>query len=134
LENNNARSIVLRYFEEVWNQRKLQTANDLLDASFIGHERNAEDVKGPGGIQLVASAFFQNFPNATFTVIQAIVEDNSVAVHLFFEGVHRQTDRPIKVSGMIFVQLHEGKIMETWSNWDEYGMFRQMGGRLVFDE
>lgn len=35
---------------------------------------------------------------------------------------------------MIFVQLREGKIIETWSNWDEFGMFQQIGGKFVFDE
>jgi predicted ester cyclase len=134
VEINSAKSTVLRYFEEVWNQRKLQTAKELLADSFIGHERNADDAIGANGLQSVASAFFQNFPDATFSVIQAIGEDDTVALHLRFEAVHRQTGRPVKVSGMIFIQLNEGNIVESWSNWDEYGMFQQIGGKLVFDE
>lgn len=134
MPNDKARSIVLRYFEEVWNQRKLAAIHDLLDPAFIGHERNADDVIGLNNLHLVANTFSQNFPNATFTVIKAVAEENMVAVHLCFEAEHRQTGRPVKVSGMIFVQLREGKIVETWSNWDEYGMFQQIGGKFVFDE
>jgi predicted ester cyclase len=134
MANHNARSIVYHYFEEVWNQRKLEAIHDLLDPAFVGHERNADDVIGPSGVHSVANTFFQNFPNATFTVIKAVAEENMVAVHLCFEAVHHNTRRPVTVSGMIFVQLREGKIVETWSNWDEYGMFRQIGGTFVFDE
>jgi predicted ester cyclase len=134
MAHSNAKSIVLRYFEEVWNQRKLEAIHDLLDPAFIGHERNADDVIGLSGLHLVANTFFQNFPNAVFIIIKTVAEENMVAVHLYFEAVHHNTGHPIKVSGMIFVQLSEGKIMETWSNWDEFGMFRQIGGKFVFDE
>lgn len=64
MANDNARSIVLRYFDEVWNQRKLAAIHDLLDPTLVGHERNADDVIGLSDLDVVANTFFQNFPNA----------------------------------------------------------------------
>jgi len=116
MPSSTARDTILRYYQEVWNQRKLETITEFLTPSFVGHERNTNDVYGPDGVRLVANTFFENFPDATFTIVGIIAEGDRVAAHLYFEAMNRTTNRPVKVSGMIFLRLDKGKIIETWSN------------------
>ena len=79
----------------------------------------------------VANTFFRNFPDAAFTIIDTIAEGNIVVLHLLAQGTHSASGRPISVTGMGLFRLVDGKITESWSNWDELGMTQQLGGRVV---
>jgi predicted ester cyclase len=127
------KAIVLRYFEEVWNARNLDLIDELLAPTFVGYERNATNTYGPSDMRQVASTFFGNFSDAMLTILDTIAEDNIVVLHLRVQGTHSASGRPISVTGMGLFRLVDGKITESWSNWDELGMSRQLGGRVMFD-
>jgi predicted ester cyclase len=131
--SNVPKTIVLHYFEGVWNARQLNLIDELLIPTFVGYERNASDTYGPAGMRQVANTFFRNFPDATFTILDAIAEGDVVVLHLHVQGTHSASGRPISVTGMGLFRLVDGKITESWSNWDELGMSQQLGGRVVFD-
>jgi predicted ester cyclase len=128
-----ATTAVLRYFEGVWNARHLDLIDELLAPTFVGYERNATNTYGPAGMRQAANMFFHRFPDATFTILDTIAEGDVVVLHLRFQGTHSASGRPICVTGMGLFRLVDGKITESWSNWDELGMSQQLGGRVVFD-
>jgi len=35
--------------------------------------------------------------------------------------------RAVRVSEMVFFRIKDGKIVEAWEEWDEYGLRRQLG-------
>ena len=80
----------------------------------------------------MAQAFRDRFADARLTIIDAIAEADSVVLHLHVQATHTATARPITISGMVRYRVIEGKIAESWSNWDELGMLRQLGGQIVF--
>jgi predicted ester cyclase len=125
------KAVVMRFFQEVWNAQHLDVSDELLAPTYLGHERNAADTHGPIGMRQVAQAFRRSFPDATFTIIDAIAEADSVVLHLRLDARHAATDRPIAISGMVLYRLRAGKIAESWSNWDELGMQQQLGGQIV---
>jgi predicted ester cyclase len=126
------KAVAVRLFEEVWNAQHLDVTNELLAPTYLGHERNAADTHGPSGMRQVAQAFRDRFADARFTIIDAIAEADSVVLHLHVQATHTATARPITISGMVLYRVIEGKIAESWSNWDELGMLRQLGGQIVF--
>ena len=128
-----SKTVVLRYLEGVWNARDLDLIDELLAPNFVGYERNATNTHGPAGMRQAANTFFRKFPVATFTILDTIAEGDIVVLHLLVQGTHGASGRPISVTGMGLFRLIDGKITESWSNWDEFGMSQQLGGRVVFD-
>jgi predicted ester cyclase len=125
------KTVVVRFFEQVWNAQHLDVTDDLLAPAYLGHERNAADTHGPSGMRQVVQAFRRRFPDALFTIIDAIAEADTVVLHLRLQATHAATARPIAISGMVLYRLVAGKIAESWSNWDELGMLQQLGGQIV---
>jgi predicted ester cyclase len=125
------KTVVVRFFEEVWNARQPHVTDELLAPTYLGHERNAADTHGPIGMRHVAQAFHGAFPDARFTLIDVIAEADSVVLHLRVDATHAATGRPVAITGMVLYRLRAGKIAESWSNWDELGMLQQLGGQIV---
>ncbi|MFN8492407.1 MAG: ester cyclase [Caldilineaceae bacterium] len=127
------KAIITRYFTEVWNNRQFALFDQLLAPTVVGHERNAPDVHGIAEMRQLADTFFARFPDAQFTILDLVAEQNTVMVHLRVQATHAATGRAIMVTGMELLRIANGQISETWSNWDELGLFQQIGGRVVFD-
>ncbi len=125
------KTVVVRFFEGVWNAQHLDVTDELLAPTYLGHERNTADTLGPIGMRQVAQTFRRTFPDALFTIIDAIGEADTVVLHLRLDATHAATARPIAISGMVLYRLVAGKIAESWSNWDELGMLQQLGGQIV---
>jgi predicted ester cyclase len=125
------KTLVVRFFEAVWNARQLYVCDELLAPTYLGHERNAADTHGPIGMCQVAQAFQGAFPDARFTIIDVIAEADRVILHLRVDATHAAQARPVTITGMVLYRLRAGKIAESWSNWDELGMLQQLGGQIV---
>src|SRR5690242_15542437 len=80
-----------------------------------------------------ARAFRSTFPDARFTIVDAIAESDKVVLHLRFLATHSAGGRLISMTGMVLYRLVAGKIVESWSNWDELGPLKQLGGQVVRD-
>jgi predicted ester cyclase len=60
-------------------------------------------------------------------------EGDMVAALMPFSGTHRGSvldlppaGRAVRVSEMVFFRIKDGKIVEAWEEWDEYGMRQQL--------
>ena len=38
----------------------------------------------------------------------------------------KPTHKTIKFSGMVFIKAKNGKVLETWDEWDRYGVLAQI--------
>ncbi|HAB19832.1 MAG TPA: ester cyclase [Verrucomicrobiota bacterium] len=126
LENENT-EIVRRWFEEVWNQRRLETIDELLADDAVAY-----DLGGPGATIRGASAFraAAEMLHAAFGEMHFVVEDifgveDRVAVRLAARLRHTgplgqlpATGNEVTVPVMCLLRLRDGKIIEGWNNWD----------------
>lgn len=127
------KAVVMRYFAEVWNKQHFDLLEQFVAPTCVFHECNAPAVCGLAEMRQVGNTFFTRFPDAQFTVVNAVARQNLVAVQLRVQATHAESGRAITVTGMQFLQLANGQISESWSNWDELGLLQQIGGRIVFD-
>jgi steroid delta-isomerase-like uncharacterized protein len=137
LERN--KIVVRRALEELWNNGNLSIVDELYDAGFVrqdpatpGFESGLESVKR------LATLYRTAFPDLRVTIEDMIVEGDKVVTRWISTGTHQgelqgiaPTGRAITVSGISITCLSGGKIVEEQSNWDNFGMMRQLG---VIDE
>jgi predicted ester cyclase len=112
-----------------------QTAlKELLAPHFVGHHFGAP---GPlnhemllQGISAVNSAFSNN----EYTIEDQIAEGDMVATRVTWRAIHSgdyqglsPTGKQITISGIAIERHKDGKIVERWLNYDQWGLMQQLG-------
>ncbi len=127
------KNIVRRAVEEPW-KGNLDVVDELTAPDYIGHDpANPEPLRGPEGIKEFISSYRAAFPDARITVEQQLAEGDLVATRWSGRGTHegelmgiQPTRKQVTVSGLTISRLADGKIVEEFSNWDNFGMMQQL--------
>jgi steroid delta-isomerase-like uncharacterized protein len=129
-------NLVRRWFEEVWNQGRMETVHELLDphARGMGQGGGGTEISGPKDFVVFAKRLLGAFPDMNFTIDDAFGDGNKVVARWSATMTHTgpdlgfaATNREAHVTGITIVQIENGKIVAGWDNWDQLAMFRQLG-------
>jgi len=128
-------SIIRRLYEEVWNGRKLQTLNELVSPSHALHGPNFSGSSiGPEAYKHQVAQFVAGFPDLRWMIEEMISEKDKVVVLWTFTGTHKgeyrgiaATNKKVSVDGITVHHITDGKIMDSYANWDTWGMMQQLG-------
>ena len=127
------KTLVQRWFSEVWNEGRADAIDEMLadDAVIQGLGAN---LQGPAEFKRFHSAYRNAYPDVTIDVDDLVAEGDMVAVRWSAIGTHRgdglgfpATGRRAQFTGMVFVRIKEGKLVEGWNNFDQLGMLQQLG-------
>ena len=124
-----------RILEEVFGGGNYGIADELIAADAVGHDPALpEPVSGPEGLKEAARGYRSAFPDLTMTVDAVIAEGDMVAIRWTARGTHKgdlfgivPTGREATVTGITIDRHVDGKIAESWTNWDTLGLLQQLG-------
>jgi predicted SnoaL-like aldol condensation-catalyzing enzyme len=78
-----------RYFDEVWNQGRLDVLDELIAPNYINHSPGAPNPKpGPEGLKPIVAAIRKGMPDVNFTIQDMVVAPDKVAVRVVMTGTH----------------------------------------------
>jgi steroid delta-isomerase-like uncharacterized protein len=128
--------LVRRWFQEVWNEGRIETVEELLgpDAVIHGLGEQGMAVRGPKAFLNFFSTMRTAFPDMRVQVEQVICEGEWFATR--FSAVMSYTGgglgfpangKKAKVDGMAMGRILDGKIAEGWNIWDQRAMLTQLG-------
>jgi steroid delta-isomerase-like uncharacterized protein len=127
------KALVRRWFDEVWNQGRTETVDELLAEQALVHGLGP-DLRGPAGFKLFHAAYRDAFPDVVIRVDDMVAEGNMVATRWSGTATHSgdglgfaATGRPVKFTGMVIVRVENGKLVEGWNVFDQLGMLQQLG-------
>ncbi|NUP07394.1 MAG: ester cyclase [Polyangiaceae bacterium] len=128
-------AVVRRYFDEVWSAGKLEALDELLAPDYVNHTPSTPNPPpGPGGLKPIVAAFREAFPDLHFTIEDAFVDGDRVAVRVTMEGTHdgtlfgiAPTHKRVRVGQINIERFRDGKIVEHWRVTDELGLMKQLG-------
>jgi steroid delta-isomerase-like uncharacterized protein len=127
--------IAHRWFEEVWNKKRLDAIDEMADPKAVGQGQQFHD----GLINLeefraFASHLQTAFPDLRLTIDDTIAEGDRVVLrwqlHMTHAGQFLQyppTNRNVTVSGITILRIANGKIVAGWDKWDQLGLLEQIG-------
>jgi len=133
------KKVVLRFIEELWNERNLELADELFDENCITHQlRVGSDLKGSrrGAEEMKhhVADWLSSFPDIHFTIEQMLAEGDRVMTQCYALGTHTATwlgipatGRVIKIQMFVVHRLAHGRIVEDWVLVDSLGVFQQLG-------
>jgi len=129
------KTIVHRWFNEVWNEGREETIDELTGPGAVGHGLG----EGPDAIDAASfRVFWRNMrsalPDINIRIEDTIAEGDRVVVRLVLEGTHRgdglgvaASGRRVSIAGVVIVRFVDGVMAESWNSWDQLGLLRQIG-------
>jgi len=124
-----------RLIEDVFSGGRLETADEILAPEAIGHDPALpEPTRGPEGLKAAATGYRTGFPDLTIKVEEQLAEGDSVCTRWTAVGTNTgefwgiaPTGKQATVTGITIDRIAEGKIVESWTNWDALGLMQQLG-------
>jgi steroid delta-isomerase-like uncharacterized protein len=129
------KEVVLRWFDEVWNNGNLAAIDELFAADGIayGLGEHGINVVGPGAFKPFVQKIRDAFPDIHIAVEQTVEEGDWIAARFSAQMTHTggalgilPTGRRVAVSGMTMTRIANGQIVEGHNNWDIAGMMQQL--------
>ena len=129
-------ALMRRWFEEVWNEGRIQTIHDLLapDAVGIGQLEDGRELRGPAEFVPLVERLRGAFPDIKIVVEDAFGSGDKVVMRWSATMTHRgdhlgmpATGKPVRMTGTTIVRIVDHKIVAGWDNWDQLGMLQQIG-------
>jgi steroid delta-isomerase-like uncharacterized protein len=137
LEQEDNKTLVRRWFEEVWNRRLRVSIDELMspDAVVYGLAEGQGPVKGHDGFVPFFERFVSAFPNIRITVDALVAEGDTTVARISATATHTgdglgiaATNRPVNLTGIVWARWRDGKIIEAWNEFDALGMMQQLTG------
>ena len=123
-----------RIFEDVWNHQDLKAIDDLISTDYVHHDAGTVAGNGPEGYRQFVQSYLNAFPDAHFTIHDAFTAGDSEVTRWTVTGTHEgelagipPTGRRFSVTGISIARIANGKIIESWTNWDALGLMQQLG-------
>lgn len=124
------KKIIQRRVEEIWNQGKLATIDELIAANLIS---NGQPV-GREGFRQFVTAVRTAFPDIHFTVEDTVVEGDKVVIRYTGRGTHQgafagipATGKQVQFPGIDIFRIANGQMAEEWLMYDQLGLLQQIG-------
>ena len=126
-----------RWFLEIIAQGPLSVADEIFAGNHIIHHPHAPPSgwpNGPEGLKMVASVFGGGFSDWNISIDDQIAEGDRVATRWTASATNTgplmgmpPTGRAGRVTGVNLARFADGKIVESWFNFDMLTLLQQLG-------
>ena len=119
---------------DVLNKGQFEKVDELFADELVEHDPYQTKTKSPKESFIAAVNVFRSaFPDGVMTIEKQIAEGDFVSTRWSKTGTHMgefmgipPTNRKITFTGIFFDRLENGKIVETWANYDLFGLLQQI--------
>jgi steroid delta-isomerase-like uncharacterized protein len=136
------KKLLQRWFDEVWNQGRSETIDELLARDGIVHGLSDDPQKpviGPAAFHGFHDQFREAFPDMEIVIEDMIAEGDKVVARCSVRGKHQgdslgfaATQSPVEFTGIAIVRVRDGQFVEAWNNFDFMKMYRQLSALSHF--
>ena len=127
-----------RLLEDTFNTGNFEAVDQFMSPEAINHDpaqpARMRHMRGPELVRQTVQLYRNAFPDVRMTVEDVIAAGDKVVLRWRAEGTHRgelegmaPTGARASVTGISIDRWQDGKVVETWTHWDNLGMARQLG-------
>jgi len=131
LEEN--KSLVRRYYDEMWNRWDLSLADELLGEGLTFRGSLGVAVRGRDGFRDYVRAVRRAFPDFHNRIEELVAEGDKVVARLTYTGTHHgelfgigPTGKRVTYAGVALLRIEADRIAEGWVLGDIHGLIRQL--------
>jgi predicted ester cyclase len=127
------KTLLRRFYEEVWGLGRLPLADELFAPDFTGHSPPLGDLRGVRGVKRWVEMWRKGMPDLKVSAEAQYAEENRVATRFRCTGTHtgsligfRPTGKVITLAGMSIAHVEGEKIARSWTEVDLLGLLQQL--------
>ncbi len=133
-ENN--KMIVRRWYQEVLSEKNIALIASLFSKTYTHHEEIVPGgwPRGTAGAEALAQTYHTASSDIQYTIEDQMADGDKVITRWTARGTHTGnflnapgSGRKYTITGISIERIEDGKIAETWSNWDLMGLMAQLG-------
>ena len=119
------------------NERNLAMAPEFIGEGSIHHELGdvpAELRGGPRAMAMFLDLYLRAFPDLKITFEDVIADRDRVVTRWRLEGTQKgplmgiaPSGRRVNIEGIRIDRIADGRIVESWMQWDTLGLLEQIG-------
>jgi steroid delta-isomerase-like uncharacterized protein len=128
------KALIHRLFEEVFNEKRSDRADELIARDYIDHGAVPGQAPGVEGAKQRWAMYFAAIPDMHTTIDDMVAEEDKVTVRWTVGGTQQAalmgippTGKHFRTGGISIYRLAEGKIAEQWEQADMLGLMQQLG-------
>jgi steroid delta-isomerase-like uncharacterized protein len=126
--------LALRFVEEVINQGKMATIDELIAVDAVDHSLPPGLPPGREGVKLFLGMIRAAFPDIHETVVDTLAEGDRVVTRSTWRGTHQgaflgiaPSGKQVSVTATDISRVAAGKFVEHWQAADNLGLLQQLG-------
>lgn len=131
--------VVMRFYDELWNQRRVEIADQIFTADCVTHQLQSgvDDVgvlRNAEAIRHHVAGWLAGFPDLRFDVEQIFAEGDHVVSRCVMHGTHTgawlgmgPTGKTVSIRLIVIHRIRDKKIAEDWVLVESLGFFQQLG-------
>lgn len=132
------KTLVRRFYDEVYNKQNLAVIDELIDPHFMSRTLEAGGIPTREGYKHFITGFLHTFPDVRASVEDVIAEGDKVVARWVVRGTHRgefrgptgsipPTGKQVTVTSIDIFRIADGKFIERWPERDRLGLLQQLG-------
>ena len=135
------KALVRRHFEEIWNNKDLAAADELLAQDYLEHavapfgQAEPGKVDGPSAMRQTARWLLAQFPDLHMTIEAMVAEGDLVAVRVLSEGTNLgplngvvpPTGKRFAARQSHWFRVEDGRLAEHWATREDLVAMLQLG-------
>jgi predicted ester cyclase len=135
-----AETVLHRWFDEVWNQGRESSIDELMADGALIHgiaTPAGKPMRGAADFKPFYQQFRAAFPDMRITVEDVLVDGDKLAARCSVSATHTgpgvtpdPTNKAVSITGMCIARVENGKIVEGWNNFDFLSLYQQLGMQL----
>jgi steroid delta-isomerase-like uncharacterized protein len=131
------KALTRRFYEEVFNQKKLGAVDELCAPEFVDHNPAPGQTPGVQGLKDWMQQYFQAFPDLKATVHEMVAEGDLVVTRVTCQGTHKgtiagaaPTGRNVTFTALDMVRIKNGRATEVWHEGNDVAVLMELGARM----
>lgn len=133
------KTVIRRVFDEVWNKTDLSFVEQVYGPDYVAHVSGApRDIQGPEQFKQFVALHGVLTLELHFRVEDQIAEGDSVATRWTATTVPAaglistpSDSQEVKITGISIHRFADGKIVESWDNWDALTAYQALGADVL---
>ena len=125
---------IIRRFEQAFRAADQATIDELADPGLADHNPAPGHEPTLAGFKEKVASFKAMFPDLVEELQDVVASGDTVATRWVVTGSLQQdfmgipaTGQPIRVEGMNFYRLRDGRVTDVWTQFDAVAMMQQLG-------
>ena len=130
------KELIQKFNEEFWVKRNFSIIDEMIAPNVKCYEAGME-MNSMEEYKSHAKTWFDAIEDCKFTITNQLVKENVVVSRFVFEGTHTgqlgdlaPSGKKFKIASLEVVRFVNDKIAETWSEFDQLGLMKQLGMEL----